>query len=105
MVPETGAFARMKLCPGTDTNNDEIKHLDMLSMLPNYRRATRYRSADGSKPRWLAIHEWDSTDMDPSVGEILLNTEWTKSVMNGIQLFDPCNWELIFEKGNLTEKL
>lgn len=77
----------------------------MLSMLPNYRRATRYRSTDGSKPRWLAIHEMDSTYMDAYVGDVLMNTELSQRVMNGIKTFEPVNWEFIFEKGNLTEKL
>lgn len=62
-------------------------------------------SADGSTPRWLAIHEMDSPTIDSYASEVLMNTELTKSVMSGIKIFDPVNWELIFEKGNLTEKL
>ncbi|KAF2471189.1 uncharacterized protein BDR25DRAFT_367930 [Lindgomyces ingoldianus] len=81
------------------------QHLDMLSMLPNYRRSTRYRSADGSKPRWLAIHEMDSTYMDPYQGEVLMGTELARNVMDGVKVFEASQWEVIFEKGNLTEKL
>jgi len=77
----------------------------MVSMLKNYRRSTRYRSADGSKPRWLAVHEFDSLDMDPYQGEVLMDTEMAKSVMVGIKTFDTVFWELIFEKGNLSEPL
>jgi hypothetical protein len=77
----------------------------MLSMTPVYRRTTRYMSADGSKPRWLAIHEMDSATIDSYAGEVMMNTEFTRSVMSGIKTFDPVNWEFIFEKGNLTEKL
>jgi hypothetical protein len=47
----------------------------------------------------------ESTDMDAYAGEVLMNTELAKSVMNKIKIFDAKNYELIFEKGNLTEKL
>lgn len=77
----------------------------MLSTMPNYRRCTRYRSLDGSTPRWLAVHEMDSPYVDPYFQEVLMNTEFTKRVMKGIKIFDTQNYKLIFEKGNLTEKL
>ncbi|KAF2651001.1 hypothetical protein K491DRAFT_682552 [Lophiostoma macrostomum CBS 122681] len=106
--PKIANVVRIEPREGGDAELDEWyrkQHLDMLSMLPNYRRTTRYQSADGSKPRSLAVHEWDTTDMDPYVGEVLNNTELTKSVMNGILTFDSWRWDRIFEKGNLTEKL
>lgn len=81
------------------------QHLDMFSMLPNYRRSTRYRSLDGSKPRWLAIHELDSSYVDPYVGEVLMGTELAHKVMDTVQIFDAANWAIIFEKGNPSEKL
>lgn len=43
--------------------------------------------------------------MDAYVGDVLMNTELSQRVMNGIKTFEPVNWEFIFEKGNLTEKL
>lgn len=61
-------------------------------MLSNYRRSTRYRSVDGSAPRWLAIHEMDSTHMDPYVGEVLMGTELAHRVMDTVQIFDAANW-------------
>jgi hypothetical protein len=47
----------------------------------------------------------DSPTLDSYAGEVLMNTEMTRSVMSGIKTFEPVNWELTFEKGNLTEKL
>ncbi|KAF2108322.1 hypothetical protein BDV96DRAFT_652890 [Lophiotrema nucula] len=81
------------------------QHLDMLSMLPNYRRSTRYRSADGSKPRWLAIHEQDTPDIDPYAGQVMMNTEYWHKVFTGIKIFDATHWEYYFEAGNSTEKI
>lgn len=77
----------------------------MVSMLKNYRRSTRYRSADGSKPRWLAIHEFDSLDTDPYQGEVMMDTEMARAIMVGMKTFDTVFWELIYEKGNKDEKL
>lgn len=77
----------------------------MMSMLPNYRRSTRYRSVDGSKPSWLAIHEMDSDVVDPYQGEVMMNTILARKVMDTIQIFDAANWELIYESGDKSEKL
>jgi hypothetical protein len=74
-------------------------------MLPNYRRSTRYRSLDGSKPRWLAIHEMDTDYVDPYQGAVMMGTELAHSVMDTVQVFDAANWALYVEKGDVGDKI
>jgi len=77
----------------------------MLSLLPSYRRSTRWKSSDGSKPRFVAIHEMDDVNLDAHTNEVLMGTEWAKKVVGGAKTFDPSAWSLFLEKGNSTEKL
>ncbi|KAF2466859.1 uncharacterized protein BDR25DRAFT_317121 [Lindgomyces ingoldianus] len=81
------------------------QHLDMFSMTPNYRRTTRYTSADGSIPKYLALHELDTDYMDPYQGDVLMGTEWATMVMKELLIFEPSKWEIIYEAGNVSEKL
>ncbi|OCK75655.1 hypothetical protein K432DRAFT_429260 [Lepidopterella palustris CBS 459.81] len=93
---------------GGDEEIDEFyrkQHLDMLSLLPNYRRSTRYKTVDGSKPRYLAIHEVDSADMDQRMTKIIMNTEWAKKVIGNLQMFERGMYELITEQGKIKENL
>jgi hypothetical protein len=50
-----------KYCHGY--TNDPPQHLPLMSILPTYRRSTRYTSSDGPKPRFLALHEVDDINL------------------------------------------
>jgi hypothetical protein len=77
----------------------------MLSLLPGYRRSTRYKSSDGSSPRFLALHEIDDANLDPRMMNIILNTEWAKKVLGKAKILDTSIYQLFLERGNATEKL
>ena len=76
-----------------------------MSLLPYYRRSTRYKSSDGSKPRFLAIHEMDSVDVDDFSSSVILGTEWSKKIIGSAKIFDSTSWTLLYEKGKAEEKL
>ena len=80
------------------------QHLQKLSESPGYRRSTRYKSSDGSRPRFLAIHEVDDVDAFMGAQESW-NTEWTKKIHAGAKTFETTNWQLFLDKGNPDEKL
>jgi hypothetical protein len=66
------------------------KHLDVLSMLPNYCRSTRYRSLAGLKPRWLVLHE---------MGTGLIDAQLVHRVMDTVEVLDAAHWKLGVEAG------
>jgi reverse gyrase len=76
----------------------------MLAALPGYRRSTRYKSSDGSKPRHLALHEVDDVDAFMRAGDVL-NTDRTKRVLGGAKTYESLTWQLILNKGKPDEKL
>jgi hypothetical protein len=82
-----------------------VQHLGLLSALPSYRRSTRYKSSDGSRPRFVAIHEVDDLDAFLAAAEPALSTEWAKKVKSGAKTFETSTWQLFLEKGNKEEKL
>ena len=82
-----------------------LKHLGLLSALPGYRRSTRYKSSDGSRPRFLAIHEVDDLDTFLAAAQPALTTEWAKKVKSAAATFDTSTWQLFLERGNTGEKL
>jgi ABC-type sulfate transport system substrate-binding protein len=76
----------------------------LLSTLPAYRRTTRYKSYDGSKPSYLALHEVDDVDAIMNSGD-KLSTEWADKVLGGAAIFDASSWRLILNRGNPAEGL
>ncbi|KAH8893088.1 hypothetical protein GQ53DRAFT_805884 [Thozetella sp. PMI_491] len=93
---------------GKDDDLDKwyrTEYLDKLSKLPGYRRTTRWKSSDGSKPRFLALHETDSVNTDSFASSALMSSDWAKQVISGAKVYDHDSYGLIFEKGNLQEKI
>jgi len=83
----------------------EKQHFDMLSMFHQYHRSTRYKTVDESKPRFVALHEFDSTDLDEHMRKTMSSTKWMKEIMVSAQIFESSAWELITEQGKIDEKL
>jgi len=77
----------------------------MLSMLPSFRRSTRYKSDNGSEPRYLAVHEMDDVNLDTHSKDVLFGTELAKKVIGSAKIFDVTYWQLIFRDGHAGEKL
>lgn len=80
----------------------------MLSMCRGYRRSTRYRLLRGSDPglpRYLALHEYESTDLPAEQIKMVTNTEWSKKVIGGAKAFDRDVWELVKAAGQTEMKL
>jgi hypothetical protein len=106
----------MEPANGTDADFDQWyrkQHLDMLryvwsfcgsqktdqgSMLGGYRRSTRFQKLDGSTPKYLAIHEFDTTSV-PSEIRIVMGTEWAKKVVSAARYAGRDTWEYISETG------
>ncbi|OCL11910.1 hypothetical protein AOQ84DRAFT_313094 [Glonium stellatum] len=98
----------MEPAEGGDDELDEWyrkQHHDMVSMCKGYRRSTRYRVIDNSKPRYLTIHEFDTTDMPWDQLKMTSQTEWGKKVIGSMQSMESNVWELIIEKDKTMEKL
>ena len=112
MVQKTGVLLHIhkllniaSLFMSSDPNLIRCKHLDMVSMCRGYRRSTRYKAADNSKPRYLTIHEFDTTEMPWDQLKMTSQTEWSKKVIGGVQTMESNVWELIIERGKTMEKL
>ncbi|KAF2673790.1 hypothetical protein BT63DRAFT_166875 [Microthyrium microscopicum] len=75
------------------------------SMLKGYHRSTRYQKLDNSSPRFLAMHEFDTTSI-PAEMKMLLNTEWAKKIVAGTKSSERNVWEWVAElgKGKAEEK-
>ena len=73
-------------------------------MLKGYRRSTRYQKLDRSSPRYLAMHEFDTTSVPPEI-KIVMGTEWAKKIVGSAKAFGRDSWELIseFGKGSVGE--
>jgi hypothetical protein len=67
-------------------------------MLNGYRRSTRYKKLDGSTPKYLAVHEFD-TPAVPTDIKLVLGTEWSKRITGSakVSIFD--RWDFISEFG------
>ncbi|KAK3671185.1 hypothetical protein LTR78_008986 [Recurvomyces mirabilis] len=76
--------ATMEPGPGADQDCTDwyvTQHLPMMSMLPSYRRSTRYQRIDGEEPRYLALHEFASLEgfrADEALVPRLMGTEWRR---------------------------
>jgi len=77
----------------------------MLSALPGYRRSTRWKSSDGSKPKSLALHEVDDVDAFMAASDPAFKTEKAKKVLGTATTFDTSTWQLFLQKGKTDEKL
>jgi len=88
---------------GTDDEFDEWyrkQHLDMLSMVDGYHRSTRYKLAPGSDPKlpsYLALHEYESKDMNGAQLKLVVGSEWSKKIIAEAKQFDRSMWEFITE--------
>jgi hypothetical protein len=65
-------------------------------MLDGYRRSTRYQKLDGSAPKYLAMHEFDTTAVPPNM-RLVIGTEWAKKVLGRAQSAKTDFWEYISE--------
>ncbi|TKA62772.1 hypothetical protein B0A49_09097 [Cryomyces minteri] len=101
----------MEPAEGTDEEFDEWyrkQHLDMLSMVRGYRRTTRYKLApgnDSSLPRYLALHEYDDSDVPGDQLKLVVGTEWSKKIIGEAKAFDRDVYELVKEAGKTGAKL
>lgn len=78
----------------------------MISMCRGYNRSTRYKKLDGSEPRYLAIHEYATTDFPGDQLKVVVGTEWSQKVIKGAKAFVRDQWEYITEyRTGGTEKL
>ena len=83
------------------------QHLDMLSMIPGYRRCTRYKRIDGQKPRYLAIHEYACRPDEISDEHIkqVSSTEWSAKIIGEAKALERDVYELIQVQGDEARKL
>ena len=65
-------------------------------MLDGYRRSTRYQKLDGSAPKYLAMHEFDTTTVPPNM-KLVIGTEWAKKVLGRAQSAKTDMWEFVSE--------
>jgi hypothetical protein len=81
----------------------------MLSLVPGYRRSTRYElaleSAALGYPRFLACHEFDNKDYPIDVVKLVTATEWSKKILGAAKKFEGDLWEEIGTAGKTGEKL
>jgi len=86
---------------GTDTDFDDWyrrQHLDVLSMVMPYRCATRYRLKKSTRhdtPSYLALHEWDTTDLPAEQIDRSKDTEWSKKILAEAKAFEPLTWKFV----------
>lgn len=75
-----------------------LLHSDWTSLLSGYRRSTRFQKADGSLPKYIALHEFDTSSIPPETSYVL-GTEWSKKVLGGATSKALDVWEVISEYG------
>jgi hypothetical protein len=81
----------------------------MLSMVTGFRRSTRYQlvpndPVDGVA-RYLACHEYDSTDFPVEQIKHVVGTEWSKKILGAAKSFQGDVWEEIGAAGVKGGKL
>ncbi|KAF2434392.1 hypothetical protein EJ08DRAFT_693431 [Tothia fuscella] len=84
------------------------QHLDMLSMVTGFRRSTRYQLVEkelSGEPRFLACHEYETTDFPVEEIKRVTGTEWSKKMFAGFKSFEGEVWEVIAQAGKVEEKL
>jgi len=84
----------------------------MLSMCTGYRRSTRYKAVpnpsetpEQQTPRYMALHEYDTTNFPGDQIKKVVATEWSKRVIQGAQKFERDTWEFIASAGKTESKL
>jgi hypothetical protein len=110
--PRGKALRTVLVEPGNDEDFDDWyrkQHLDMLSMVPGFRRSTRYKLADpmnaSGSPRFLACHEYDTTEFPADAVKLVTGTEWSKKVLSSAKGFEADVWEEIAVTGATESKL
>lgn len=114
-APDPSTHAHTVICvgmePGKGQDQDfddwyRKQHLDMLAMLPHYRRTTRYKRLDDEKPRYLALHEYDckAEELSKDVS-MVVGTEWSKKIIGESSIFDRDVFELITVQGDRSMQL
>ncbi|KAF2488304.1 hypothetical protein BU16DRAFT_230196 [Lophium mytilinum] len=83
----------------------EKQHFHMLSMHHQYHRSNRFKTADGSKPPFAALHEFDNADLDQRMRTTMNATKWAKNIEGNAQMLEISCWELITEQGKIGENL
>ncbi|KAF2815893.1 uncharacterized protein BDZ99DRAFT_125278 [Mytilinidion resinicola] len=83
----------------------EKQHFHMLSMHHQYHRSNRFKTVDGSKPRFAALHEFDNADLDQHMRTTMNSTKWSKDIEGNAQILEISCWELITEQGKIGENL
>jgi hypothetical protein len=82
----------------------------MLSMCRGYNRSTRYKvspNPDGTQntPRFLALHEYDTTDFPMDDVKKVVSSEWSKKIIAGAQKFERDSWQYLGSFGQTETKL
>lgn len=92
----------------------------MLSMVRGYRRSTRWQILSArekspetgdildvlaSTPPHLALHEFDDEHFDRENIKKPAQTEWSRRIVGGYQVFERDNWKLMYESGPPDSRL
>ncbi|EKG18507.1 hypothetical protein MPH_04309 [Macrophomina phaseolina MS6] len=123
-IPKEGRAAKciiavaLEPAEGEEADKDfdswyRLQHLDMLSTVSGYRRSTRYKlklsptaeAAGKDLPRYLALHEYDRTDIPQDQIKLAVGTEWSKKVIAGAKAFVRDVYVLQHEAGDAAVKL
>jgi hypothetical protein len=78
-------------------------------MVTGFKRSTRYQLVPDPKapasPRYLACHEYDTTDIPVEQVKHVVGTEWSKKILGAAKSFDGQVWEEIGSAGIKGGKL
>jgi len=77
----------------------------MLGMVTGFRRSTRYKRVDNVAPKFVALHEYDTTEFPVEQVKLVTGTEWSKKIIGGSKAFQGDVWEIINAYGDTASKL
>lgn len=77
----------------------------MLSMVNGFRRSTRYRRVDGTPPRFVALHEYDTMNFPAEQVKLVTGTEWSRKILGAAKSFEGDVWKFINAYGDTGSKL
>ena len=77
----------------------------MLGMVTGFRRSTRYKRVDNVAPKFVALHEYDTTEFPVEQVKLVTGTEWSKKIISGSRAFQGDVWEFINAYGDTASKL
>merc|ERR1711879_230312 len=110
--PRGKALRTVFVEPADEAEFDEWyrkQHLDMLSMVPGFRRSTRYKLTDEENkeghPRFVALHEYDTKDFPVEKVKLVTGTEWSKKILGEAKSFQGDVLEEIAATGAVDSKL